>query len=211
MTTSKRLIWLAAALAAMFAAAAGGQGDPKTKLGTVHVRVVSTYGFHALEATIHLHNELGESYDAHVHGFTIEGIPFGKYQLDVESPMLRTRPVELVVDRETMWATLAFPFTEPVQRWVAKPAPVLKGILESTGRGWIKLVGVYSSTVIETEADERGRFAFSGLPAGLYLLIVTAPNREPVSQMVKMQETGDDVEVRIAFTSPAKKMAPSGP
>ena len=89
----------------------------------------------------------------------MEGIPYGAYVVEVDTPMLATRPVEITVDKPEQYCTLSFSFSAPIDD-LEQPVPLsIKGKLKSTAvrtrRVWIKVVGVYSNSTIETQSDDE--------------------------------------------------------
>ncbi len=185
---------------AFFVALSQGHAQA-TRFGTVYLRVASPLGFQARKAEIKVTEQTtGKSYSENVHGFAIERLPFGKYTLDIQSPMLVTKPVDLTIDSETKWITITFPFEAPVDRWIEQPAPRLHGVAQRRGRGakaWIKVMGIYTRDMFETQADETGEFMLTGVPEGLYVLVSTDAQGATVTQVVKV--LGAVTEVAVPY------------
>jgi hypothetical protein len=53
----------------------------------------------------------------------------------------------------------------------------VKSHLSSNQPIWLRLAGVYSSTMADGKADEAGKFVLSGLPQGMYILMTTQNGR----------------------------------
>jgi hypothetical protein len=172
------------------------------KTGTVHLRIVSPNGYQPRKATIKV-MEVNEQipYDRNVKGFSIERVPFGKYTVTVEAPMLHTSPVLVVVDAETKWVTLTFPYQTVVGPYVEPKPVVLSGSIQAAARydkpAWIKLVGVYSSVTLETQASPSGEFELRGVTEGLYQLIATRDGAEPATMLVRVR--GKNAPVTVVF------------
>ncbi len=181
-------------------------------VSTVHLRVVDPMGLQATRAHITVTDAAsGKAITRLVDHFTIEKIPYGLYRFDVETPVLATRPVEIRISQPVQWVTLTFPWDPPVDRIVPNGTRIggaaaftdrttIKGTVcpvRTAGGTWVKLVGVYSEYSKETACDSQGRFAFDGVPAGVYVIIATRRVSPPVTATVKCQ--GSDAELQLVF------------
>ena len=97
--------------------------------------------------------------------------------------------------------TLCFPFDSSIDNIGAPPSVELNGAVKSESkaevRPWIRLVGVYSAQSKETQADESGRFAFSLLEEGLYAVVVTRSNMDPMIKLVRLTFGANRLEVSL--------------
>lgn len=185
--------------------------------GRVHIRLVSAMGVHPNAATIVLSDakEGGnvksvqqpyrQAASADAVGYCVfQGVPYGRYHVRINSALLSqgADSIQIVVDSSEQWFTVTLWFQSSIRPWTPNAEPTLYGNIEGPERRvrsvWIKIVGAYSSRVIETSSDVRGRFAVVGLPYGKYVAILTAPGEDPVSMTFAFIADGQVV----AFTLP---------
>lgn len=134
--------------------------------------------------------------------FTLERVPFGRYRLNVRTPLLAQGRQQFLieVDKPELWQTVSLPLATALSPIELRPETPLVGVLEDLGNiqqmAWLKIVGVYADIVVETTATADGRFTVSGLPEGIYLAIVSIPDQKPY--WVRFEFRADRLPVRIS-------------
>lgn len=171
--------------------------------GTLHLRVVTYEGVQAFrvrltfeDLTTHriIERRFGGERTRAPSTLSVAGLPCGQYRLSVTGPGLETTGSTrtLEIRQAEQWLTLAFPFENnldyfPERQRSVKVIGCVRCPLCDTSPGWLKLVGVYSYEMRETEVKGDGTFVLDGLPPGSYIAIFTAPEHEMETLVVNLK------------------------
>jgi len=178
--------------------------------GSVHLRIVSTFGVRAHKARLTFTNVVSRQVNERSFGydgtttsdvFTVTGLACGEYSLRVRTPILDTTDstTELSIKPEEQWLTLAYPFDKPIDHYGESPTASLFGVVKccvsKTGRGWVRIVGVFTKESREMQVDSNGSFSFSAIPEGIYVVILTWPDSEPITRCVRVRTGVNQMEL----------------
>ena len=181
------------------------------KTATVHIRAVDNRG-RDLQGQI----EVMEFRDVLSHGPDVAssfrantgiGIPFGVYRIRIRMPGFWTAERNVRVYEAEVWVVQALE-TGMGPTEGGQPTSLLIGRLknvESPTSGFrIRLTGVFSSVVMDTFADQSGRFEFGTVPDGCYVIVVTREQVILASQTFCSPVGGDEA---LSIDLPRKRLS----
>jgi len=155
---------------------------------TVHVRLVGPTGLDLGEATVESFKCRGDASDLcgnvdladHFQHGVGSHIRYGVYDLRARTEGFWSAESVVRVFQDDVGATLQLEIGMGRSEG-GLPTFGLSGSLRNfpvaEGPIWVRLAGVYSSTVMDAEANENGEFALAGAPQGWYVLITTQGGR----------------------------------
>jgi hypothetical protein len=152
------------------------QGQPQK--ATVHIRIVDSSGQDLGEPKVALFRSESNQQDfaSRFRQGAATGLPFGVYKARVYTQGFWSSEREVRVFQSDTWVVLSLELGMGELE-----GGLLKFSLSGSIRNlppikepvWLRLSGVYSAVVIDGKASATGDFSMSGIPQGLYVLIVT--------------------------------------
>ena len=179
-------------------------GQGQSRKATVHIRIVDHSGqdLGAPEVSLFRSEDKGQDFTSRfrILRSTATGIPFGIYKLRAYAPGFWSGERQVRVFQDDVWVVLS------LELGMGK----LEGGLSTytlSGRvrslpfpeqpAWLRLSGVYSTVVIDAKASDTGDFSMSGIPQGLYVLIVTQDGKALDVRTVQVPAAGS-LEIKLA-------------
>jgi len=153
-----------------------GQGQPRK--ATVHIRIVDSSGRDLGEPTVTLFRAEGDQRDfgSRFRKGSATGLPFGLYKLRAHTKGFWSAERQVRVFQDDVWVVLSLEMGVG-ELPAGPPTYTLSGRLRNLPPveqpAWLRLSGVYSTVLIDAKASDTGDFSMSGIPQGLYVLIVT--------------------------------------
>jgi len=154
-----------------------GSTEGQPLRGTVVFRVVfSATGAPLPGATLTVRGDpADQDLSQYLRGKSLVDIPYGTYELTIRGRGMATVRTRITVDAPRTWRTVGLTLEAPEY---GAMEPSMSGTVmfrnEPVPTAWIKVVGVYSDTMMETMADSNGNFRLDGLGDGLYLITADA-------------------------------------
>lgn len=192
----------------------GAQQAERKGYSTLHLRILSTAGRVVRPVAIVLQNERaglrievsrpeasdagrssGEQSSERFDEVILKGVPYGRYRLTVQSPLLRQLEANLEIDvaASVFSRSVFMAVNRPMIQWEpgnARPAMLTvenHSVPESFA--WVHVRHLHRFTyLIEGRLDERGSIEVPKLAEGEYVVIVFPRRGEPWSLVVRYQD-----------------------
>lgn len=184
-----------------------GMSKEHVDTATIHIRIVSNSGEELGEPAVEIFESSEDKRNLATlfRGGSATGVPFGVYRIRVHAAGFWSAEREVRVGQSVVWVVMQ------LELGMGKPEVglwtfVLKGKVSvpssSTAPIWLRLVGAYSSILLDTKANERGDFSLSEIPEGLYVLMtmqggkvldtrpIKIPTASPVSVNLRGKQRG---------------------
>ena len=112
----------------------------------------------------------GRNLASRFHGGVANGIPYGLYHCRVRLEGFWTTDREILVSQSNVLALVALNMGVEGGWPVSRVFGNIEGVHEPSLN--VRLMGVYSEVIMDTVVSEEGKFEFSGVPEGTYVLLV---------------------------------------
>lgn len=173
----------------------------ETATATVHIRLVGLSGDSLSEARVETFEATDGKQDfarLFQHG-SAAGIPFGTYRLRTYAPGFWSADRDVRVFQSEVWVVMQLELGMGRSEGGLATycfSGTVKAPLSATRPFWLRLVGVYSSVLLDGQTDEYGKFTLCGIPAGSYALL-TVQDRQLLDSRPVQLPTSSQVTVDL--------------
>jgi hypothetical protein len=133
---------------------------------------------------------------------TAAAIPYGVYTLRVHAPAFWSAEREVRVFQPNVLTVVALEIGMGRNEGglpTSSVAGKIKNLTSSPTTVRLRLSGIYSNTVMDSEVETDGSFKFSGVPHGIYVLVATHDGN--LTSVHKPRILGSE-EVKVPLTAP---------
>lgn len=176
-----------------------GQGQPQK--ASVHIRIVDSSGQDLGDPKITLFRAQtdGQDYASHFHQGSATGLPFGLYKLRAYTLGFWSAEREVRVFQPNVWVLMSLELGMGKLEGGLSTYSLsgsIRNLPAVKEAAWVRLLGVYSTVVIDAKAGEAGDFTMAGIPQGLYVLVTTQGGKVLDIRAVQIPASGPlDVEL----------------
>jgi hypothetical protein len=164
-------------LLSLFCLIASGQ-MAETRTATVHLKLVDFRGDDLGNGRVEVFKDVYGSKNL-ASRFTAnqaKNVLFGTYRIRVYKKLFSASERTILVNQPDVWAVIQLNFSEENGALLYTIAGKVVGSSSTGGPVWIRIAGLYSSIIADTQMSKDGTFQFE-LPGGVYVVTTRSGTR----------------------------------